>query len=320
MSILLLSTSDNDHASAVEQELRSQGVRVVRFDFDTKYRAVSFQTGVAASDSVNGTNLTHSEVNAVFVHHPIPPSLQMRGVDALDSALMLSGWRNAIDWFEAKFGDAVWMNKPSRSRVAANVHQQLTIASSCGMRVPATIFTNEYEQFEAFAQRHNRTIIKSGPLFGVNLQGKRLLANIIRTEDIKPDALLNSPCLFQEYIEKQFELRVHVIGDVTHACRIDSQASRHTQVDWRNYHISETPHFPFSLDARLSEQCRSITKGLGLIFGILDIIVTPAGEPVFLECNSQGHWTWIEALTGLPITQSVAQALIVSPGVSLQPH
>jgi hypothetical protein len=37
--------------------------------------------------------------------------------------------------------------------------------------------------------------------------------------------------------------------------------------------------------------------------------VTPSGEWYFLEVNSMGQWLWIEDLTGLPITATLADSL-----------
>ena len=47
-----------------------------------------------------------------------------------------------------------------------------------------------------------------------------------------------------------------------------------------------------------------------LVFGAIDMIVTPAGEYVFLEINANGQYLWIEKQTGLPITSSIVDLLI----------
>ena len=49
---------------------------------------------------------------------------------------------------------------------------------------------------------------------------------------------------------------------------------------------------------------------LGLGFGVIDMIRTLEGDYVFLECNAQAHWVWIEQLTGLPITATISRALL----------
>lgn len=43
--------------------------------------------------------------------------------------------------------------------------------------------------------------------------------------------------------------------------------------------------------------------------GALDFIVTDDADWVFLECNPNGQWAWIEEETGLPIAAALADAL-----------
>ena len=47
------------------------------------------------------------------------------------------------------------------------------------------------------------------------------------------------------------------------------------------------------------------------------LIVTPAGEFVFLELNPNGQWLWLELALGLPLVTSMADLLtthLTSPG------
>ena len=38
-----------------------------------------------------------------------------------------------------------------------------------------------------------------------------------------------------------------------------------------------------------------------LNFGCFDVVVSKSGQPVFLECNPNGQWLWVENMTGLEI-------------------
>ncbi len=49
---------------------------------------------------------------------------------------------------------------------------------------------------------------------------------------------------------------------------------------------------------------------LGLEFGVIDLIISPQDEVIFLECNAQGHWAWIEDMTNLPITKTLCEHLL----------
>ena len=48
---------------------------------------------------------------------------------------------------------------------------------------------------------------------------------------------------------------------------------------------------------------------MGLNFGAFDFIVTPDNKYIFLECNPNGQWLWIELLTGQKISEKIANAL-----------
>ena len=312
MPILILSTAANQHASAVQRQLDLLGKQIIRLDFTSKNsRYIAASDGNGGSLTLNGTAYSWQDITSVFVHHPLPAALHNSGNDVLDSQLRLAGWRNTLDWIETGASHAVWLNKPSQSRRASSTAVQLQVAAKHGLRVPSTLFSNDLTSVVDFTARHSSIVLKPGPLPGVQPSGFRILTRVIQPNLLMAEDLECSPCIFQEYIEKAYELRVHVINGDVHTCKIESQRSPTTRIDWRNYNLSETPHFATSIECGVADACRAITATLGLSFGIIDMIVTPSGEYVFLECNSQGHWLWIEELTRLPITEAVARALVV---------
>jgi biotin carboxylase len=50
-------------------------------------------------------------------------------------------------------------------------------------------------------------------------------------------------------------------------------------------------------------------RDLELVFGAVDLRVTPDGEFVFFEVNPQGQFLFVEILTGLPISATLARYL-----------
>jgi len=52
---------------------------------------------------------------------------------------------------------------------------------------------------------------------------------------------------------------------------------------------------------------------LNLSFGAFDFILTPDDEYVFLEVNSSGQWGWIEDITKMPISETIANTLANPP-------
>ncbi|MGH3811741.1 MAG: hypothetical protein ACRDUV_04695 [Pseudonocardiaceae bacterium] len=113
--------------------------------------------------------------------------------------------------------------------------------------------------------------------------------------------------IFQEWVPKEYEVRLTVVDGHCFATRIDA-VSKAAHVDWRSdyhsisYTVIETPGVVRSGVSALLEV-------LGLRFGALDFIVDLDGQWWFLECNPNGQWAWIEDETGLPISSAVADAL-----------
>jgi glutathione synthase/RimK-type ligase-like ATP-grasp enzyme len=116
----------------------------------------------------------------------------------------------------------------------------------------------------------------------------------------------------QNYIEKAFELRVTVVGREIFTCAIDSQKQDDDtgKVDWRQGYDYGLKYSRYDLPAEIAEKCLSFLQRMGLNFGCFDFIVTPDGRYVFLECNANGQWLWIEQETGLRISEAIATFLM----------
>ena len=62
---------------------------------------------------------------------------------------------------------------------------------------------------------------------------------------------------------------------------------------------------PDEVEDRLLE----LKRRLGLVFGAIDMRLTPQGDYVFLEINPAGQFMYIEAATGLPLAAAMAEEL-----------
>ena len=51
-------------------------------------------------------------------------------------------------------------------------------------------------------------------------------------------------------------------------------------------------------------------KHFNLEFGAFDFILSKSGELYFLEVNPNGQWYWLEDLTGVLISDAIADILI----------
>lgn len=64
------------------------------------------------------------------------------------------------------------------------------------------------------------------------------------------------------------------------------------------------------LPAETATKLRELMDCLGLVYGAIDLRLTPDGRYVFLEINPAGQFLYIEQATGQPIAAALAQALL----------
>jgi hypothetical protein len=194
--------------------------------------------------------------------------------------------------------------------------RQLRLAGALGFDVPATLVTDEPSEALAFwrAQR-GRCITKPVSTLSMRLSGlSRTFARFTEPITLRDIAALQSvrlgPTLLQAYVDKRVELRVTVVGERVFAAEIHSQAAAHTRHDWRKYDRGSAPYHVTVLPSEIAARCVAMTRALGLRFGAIDLVLAPDGRYVFLEINPAGEYQWIEAITGMPITDAICDLLI----------
>ncbi|MGH3439744.1 MAG: ATP-grasp ribosomal peptide maturase [Sciscionella sp.] len=202
-----------------------------------------------------------------------------------------------------------WLNHPHRIGYAEYKPVQLRRAVACGLRVPRTLITNDPERARAFVAGVGDAVYKPFGGAGVSDEdGFRYVFTTRVTADQCADQnIARTMHTFQEWVPKKYEVRMTVVDGRVFAARIDA-ASDAAHVDWRSdYHAISyaTVEIPDVVRSGVS----ALLDSLGLRFGALDFIVTLDGEFVFLECNPNGQWAWIEDETGMPIAAALADAL-----------
>ena len=210
----------------------------------------------------------------------------------------------------------LWMNHPTTSKLLEyNKSYQLGVAAKVGIAIPRTVVTSNPSVALSFIREcGGEGVIK---VFG----GNRLKNNdgewlSIFTNRVTEQQILEGgneirccPVMLENYVPKAIELRITVVGNMLFACAIHSQDSEKTRDDWRHYDFDNVKHEPFSLPEDIKIRLMRLMKALKINFGAIDMILTPQGEYVFLEVNPNGQWGWIEKLTGMPISQAIADVL-----------
>ena len=209
-----------------------------------------------------------------------------------------------------------WVNPLQAKLRADRKPVQLLNAQAVGLRIPRTLLSNDPARIRDFFNRNNgRAIYK--PLTSacwISEQASHATFTSVLTEDLlrHDGSLANAPGIYQEFLPKAFELRITVIGRSVFAARLDSQKDGFYLVDWRaNQLDNDIACELFDLPAEIEEKCLAVMARLGLVFGCIDIVVTPTDEYVFLEVNEMGQFIWLEDMNpGLPLLDCFLKLLI----------
>lgn len=316
--ILVITRAGDAHGSHMVSCLREYGATVVVVDYS------QFPVNASLSLGVDNSHF-HLPGERAFSIKKVTSILNRRegtpqapeGVTPAIGEYIVRETQHFLDCFP-DLAPCAWVSHPDAIAVAGRKPYQLQRAKELGLRIPKTLVTNSPEDATVFVESLNSPVaVKTLWTPGISLptqQGKQQYALYTRklsaSEVLRSIARVqNCPMIFQEYIEKAFELRITVVGRQTFSCAIHSQESPHTREDWRRYDLDHTPHTPFTLPQAVEAACVALVEGYGLKFGCIDMIMTPDQEFVFLELNPSGQWLWIEQLTGLPISAALTQLL-----------
>lgn len=204
-----------------------------------------------------------------------------------------------IDSFEG-----VIMSRPSVLRQANNKILQALIASKAGFVMPKFLISNSQAEVKDKCQASTH-IVKPIATGEIRLKDyKEIIQTNILNKDIPLTDLNYCPAYFQEYIDKEFDLRITFVGEHYWPVKIISD----NNVDWRvsgssrSYELVEVPDF-------IIASCQKMMKELGLNFGCFDFVIKD-GIYYFLEVNANGQWAWLEQELKLDISNQIIKRLV----------
>lgn len=321
-NVILIITGSNEPSIVRPLEfLRAKGLRVFRVNIDKLLEKGGFEFYIGYrkrtwSILYDGEEVLSEQVKSIWYRrppHPEAPSSSARG----SKRFIREETKKAL-WALWTAGNEkiLWMNHPLTSKVLEfNKPYQMLVASRVGLKIPKTFIGNIPEKALEFVKRcGGEGIIKVFGSPGLrDVKGRDLVVftNRISSKHIMKHGKEISCCpvMLENYVPKEFELRVTVVGNLIFPCAIHSQNSKKTKDDWRRYDLKNVEHESCKLPLDVENKIRKLMKAFKLNFGAIDMIVTPDKEFVFLEINPNGQWGWIEKLTGMPISKAIAEVL-----------
>ncbi len=120
------------------------------------------------------------------------------------------------------------------------------------------------------------------------------------------DLVAHAPVIFQKHIPAVADLRVTAIGGAFYAASTDVRDAEYPQDVRMNL---ETKYQAHDLPAELTAKLTKLMQRLGLVYGAIDLRLTPEGHYVFLEINPAGQFLYIEKETWPAHRRSIGRCL-----------
>lgn len=262
----------------------------------------------------DGFTLKENEINSVYFRQPNPPNFdglvsesdkEFAEREAIE--LLRSVWR--------MIPEEKWLNHPKKLWIAVNKVEQLIVANKLGFNIPKSLITSKKQSVASFIDKTNNRVIVKAIKHGFQTRKngiwvavtQRLPLNFLNNFE----TYANLPMNYQSEIEKQYDIRVVVVGNKIFSTAIHSQEYKETSVDWRVGDLREIPlhHEKIKLPSTLEKKCKNLTDYFSLQYSSMDFILGKDGKYYFLELNPNGQWAWIEQLVGYPIRETIIETL-----------
>lgn len=321
-NILILAHQSDVHAAAVRWGLGCRGIHPVFWPAGT------FPAKLTLSIDVSSAGLGHAigsadrsvslnDVGVVWNRRQgkplLSPSTDPRDRDFIEE----QSRQHLRSFLGTACKTALWVNSPPAAALEVDKARQLDQARVLGMAIPATLISNDPNKIVDFYWRHAGAIVhKTYKLGAWNESSAAKGALVNYTAPVEPhhlddpSVLALCPGIFQQVIDKSFEVRVTVIGHSIFAVRLDIDGQIPGSIDWRAQPTRPPRLTVHSLPASVAADCLRYMAHAGLVFACFDFLVDRTGAYIFLEVNQMGQFLWIEEqLPDLPLLDAMCGLL-----------
>ncbi|MEV7289658.1 ATP-grasp ribosomal peptide maturase [Streptomyces sp. NPDC093252] len=314
-AVLVIAARGDWPTDRVVKALQDGGAQVFRMDTAEFPQELALAGRIDARRGWSGDlssafrSVDLAEVTAVYYRTPTPFALPAT-ISAPERRFAAAQARSGLGGIICAL-DCRWMNHPAAMSRAEYKPIQLAAARDCGLVIPPTLITNTPDAVRAFVAEHDGSVIckpVASPVLIEDDQLKTVYTRRLSAADLDDLRGIDATAhLCQAWVDKTHEVRLTAVGVRLPAAEVHA-GSEQAHTDWRSDYVSLTYTTTQVPDAIAAGVHRYMNR-LGLRFAAMDFVVGPGGDWTFLEANPCGQWDWIEAATGLPITQAIADEL-----------
>ncbi len=317
MILLLTHSKDFFTIDKVSAALDKRNVSYIRLNtdlFPTQIKitqSIDKQRFAAILNSEYGTFST-TDIQAVWLRRIWNPTIGT-DIDAAFRPACLRESKRVMQLFLNCLDHAFWLDSEENINRASDKLYQLKVAKSLGISIPKTMITNDHKALLQFYKAlDGRVITKmlTTLSYGMTASSFFMYTSKVKEEHLQNAELLRyCPMVFQEMIEKAYELRIIYVDGQFFTGKINATKTAKGKVDWRRSHVHNVQWETYQLPLQIQGKLTQFMHKIKLTYGAIDIIKTAEGDYVFLEVNPNGEWGMIEKELGEPIAATIAETL-----------
>lgn len=317
--ILLLTNKEDITVDVIVKELKAQKKSYYRLNTEEIPNNISVNFDIVRReyflyDKNKRINIDLEKVESVYFRRAEVNKLEyLSEVNEQERNYLRSELAFVLEGIYKILRNKFWLNNVYHIREAENKVFQLQLAQEIGFKIPDSIISNEVKKVTGMVHAFKGDCIikpiKTGNMRDVSHP------KVIFTEKVdirlleEKERIESFPSYIQQNIQKKSDLRCIVVGNDVFTAQIESQTNQESCTDWRKTK-SYLEHKKHNLPEEIKNMCVLITKEMKLNYSAIDLIHTEEEQYIFLECNPNGQWAWIEQRLGFPIGRGIVKLLI----------
>lgn len=323
--VCVITTAADLTADRVVLELTGMQVPVFRLDLADFPHAARLDADLDGTRwtgtlSVRGRTVALQDIGAVWWWHPGRPRIPTQGLPTTEAE-----WaeREATAGFAGVLAalDCLHLNHPDATRAAQSKPGALAQAARSGLGTPPTWIGNHPGGARRFASASpSGTVCKSLVSPGIVHRDRRhssFYTTRIDTAQLN-DSLALTAHQLQHAIDKQFEVRLIVVGAAMYAARIDAHSAA-ARADFRADYAALT-YRPIGIPDPVRKGVTALLDHYGLCYAAIDLLIDRDDRWWLIDLNPAGHHDWLQHhLPELRISTAIADLLTHPPDAKTGP-
>lgn len=301
MAIVIIAPELDSHADWIEWGLKQSGLEVIRWGLGWEQENSGSITFGVRDGIYLGAHRIEPE-DTVWIRRS-RPSIAAHPRVAPDEVKFACAEYQAFRrtlLMNIELTGAFCINKWSAASWIENKSVQLALARQCGLSVPTTVMTNSSLFVRELQETVSGHVVHKTytPHSWVHETSEITYAcettRLKRNDKLPDEVFAYAPGIYQEKIDKEYDVRIIMVGEEFHAFVITTGGK---ELDWRiSSLLGKVSMERIALPTQVQAGLRRFADRAGIVFGCFDMAVDGKENWWFFEVNQAGQFLFADWL------------------------